>query len=77
MGLNSSKGTRLEDALSLHYKTAISKFNVTRKQTIVLIFRNTLGMICIHDHHQQSMVTILRESLKSEFTGGMINDAVS
>lgn len=49
---------------------------MTGKQTIILIFWNTLGIACIHGHHQLSTVTTLRESLKSEFTGSMINDAV-
>lgn len=45
---------------SLCYKIEVSKFNMTRKQTVVLIFWNTLGMTCIHGHHQQSMVSALR-----------------
>lgn len=59
-GLNSSRETWLEAMLSLCYEIEIIKFITANKQTVVLIFWNTLGMTCIRGHHQQSMVTISR-----------------
>lgn len=38
---------------------AMSKVNIARKQTIILIFQHTLTYHDLH-YHQQSMVTILR-----------------